>query len=225
MASGGLHPRSFLCAQVRVLRLCIPGRRRSSGRPLSGRSRARDRVDAGRTAGGRYDLRGGRHADPAGRRPVIRLRWTRFGNGCRSLPAGSGPSRPIPERSTPRRPTSWPKPASTASVWVHSRFSRNRCRFWSAITAASEVEQAVGLVRPRFARWSLDLIFGVPGSTLDDWRADLEIALQLGPSHLSCYGLVFEKGTPLWNQRRSGPGATRRRGDRALDVRDDDRDG
>jgi oxygen-independent coproporphyrinogen III oxidase len=68
----------------------------------------------------------------------------------------------------------------------------------------SEVEQAVGLVRPRFARWSLDLIFGVPGSTLDDWRADLEIALQLGPAHLSCYGLVYEKGTPLWSQRRAG---------------------
>ena len=31
-----------------------------------------------------------------------------------------------------------------------------------------EVEQAVAIVRPRFPRWSLDLIFGVPGSTLDD---------------------------------------------------------
>jgi oxygen-independent coproporphyrinogen-3 oxidase len=67
-----------------------------------------------------------------------------------------------------------------------------------------EVEQAVAVVQARFARWSLDLIFGVPGSTLDDWQADLGIALQLGPSHLSCYGLVYEKGTPLWSQRRSG---------------------
>jgi oxygen-independent coproporphyrinogen-3 oxidase len=68
----------------------------------------------------------------------------------------------------------------------------------------AQVEQAVAVVRDRFARWSLDLIFGVPGSTLDDWRADLEIALKLGPSHLSCYGLVYEKGTPLWSQRRAG---------------------
>ena len=66
------------------------------------------------------------------------------------------------------------------------------------------VEQALELVRPRFARWSLDLIFGVPGSTIDTWRADLEIALGLGPAHLSCYGLVFEKGTALWNARQSG---------------------
>jgi oxygen-independent coproporphyrinogen III oxidase len=66
------------------------------------------------------------------------------------------------------------------------------------------VEQALELVRPRFARWSLDLIFGVPGSTIDKWRADLEIAIGLGPAHLSCYGLVFEKGTTLWNERQSG---------------------
>jgi oxygen-independent coproporphyrinogen III oxidase len=68
----------------------------------------------------------------------------------------------------------------------------------------AEVERAVDVVRPRFPRWSLDLIFGVPGSTIDDWRQDLEIALGFGPAHLSCYGLVFEKGTALWNQWRSG---------------------
>ena len=37
----------------------------------------------------------------------------------------------------------------------------------------AEVEQALEIVRPRFARWSLDLIFGVPGSTIDNWRDDL----------------------------------------------------
>jgi oxygen-independent coproporphyrinogen III oxidase len=68
----------------------------------------------------------------------------------------------------------------------------------------TEVETALEVVRPRFDRWSLDLIFGVPGSTVDNWRADLEIALGFGPAHLSCYGLVFEKGTALWNQRQSG---------------------
>ena len=65
----------------------------------------------------------------------------------------------------------------------------------------AEVEQAVAIVSPRFSRWSLDLIFGVPGSTLEDWLSDLESALALGPSHLSCYGLVFEKGTALWTQQ------------------------
>jgi oxygen-independent coproporphyrinogen-3 oxidase len=68
----------------------------------------------------------------------------------------------------------------------------------------AEVEEALEIVRPRFDRWSLDLIFGVPGSTIDTWRADLAIALGFGPAHLSCYGLVFEKGTSLWSQQQSG---------------------
>jgi oxygen-independent coproporphyrinogen III oxidase len=67
-----------------------------------------------------------------------------------------------------------------------------------------QVERALEAVRPRFAHWSLDLIFGVPGSTEDQWRDDLDTAVSLGPSHLSCYGLVFEKGTPLWSQKQSG---------------------
>lgn len=67
-----------------------------------------------------------------------------------------------------------------------------------------DVPRALELVRPRFARWSFDLIFGAPGSTLDDWTADLNRALQLKPDHLSCYGLVFEKGTALWKQREAG---------------------
>jgi oxygen-independent coproporphyrinogen-3 oxidase len=70
--------------------------------------------------------------------------------------------------------------------------------------APEEVERAVELVRPRFPRWSLDLIFGIPGSTLADCEADIEAALELGPSHLSCYGLVYEKGTNLWKQWQAG---------------------
>ncbi len=67
-----------------------------------------------------------------------------------------------------------------------------------------DVPRAIELVRPRFPTWSLDLIFGVPGSTIEQWRDDLETALALDPSHLSCYGLVFEKGTPLRKQRDAG---------------------
>jgi oxygen-independent coproporphyrinogen-3 oxidase len=67
-----------------------------------------------------------------------------------------------------------------------------------------EVPRALDLVRPRFPSWSFDLIFGVPGSTPGLWADDLETALQLEPSHLSCYGLVYEKGTALWKQEKAG---------------------
>jgi oxygen-independent coproporphyrinogen-3 oxidase len=51
---------------------------------------------------------------------------------------------------------------------------------------------------------SLDLIFGVPGQSLVDWRSDLQSALALRPDHLSTYGLTYEKGTPLWKDRERG---------------------
>jgi oxygen-independent coproporphyrinogen-3 oxidase len=67
-----------------------------------------------------------------------------------------------------------------------------------------EVAEAAALARERFSSWSLDLIFGVPGSSLGDWERDLEAAFALGPPHLSSYNLIFEKGTPLWKQRAAG---------------------
>lgn len=44
---------------------------------------------------------------------------------------------------------------------------------------------------------NLDLIFGLPGQTNEDWVKTLEAALELEPTHLSCYGLILEEGTPL----------------------------
>jgi len=63
---------------------------------------------------------------------------------------------------------------------------------------------AVERVKARGQQVSLDLIFGIPGQTPADWRADLAQALELEPDHLSCYGLTFEKGTPLWKDERAG---------------------
>lgn len=51
---------------------------------------------------------------------------------------------------------------------------------------------------------NLDLIFGVPGQTLGHWVASLRQAIRLRPSHLSCYGLTYERGTPLFAQREAG---------------------
>src|SRR5439155_7613953 len=72
------------------------------------------------------------------------------------------------------------------------------------IHAPAEVPRAVECVRRRIDNISLDLIFGVPGQTLADWDADLQQALALAPDHVSTYGLTYEKGTPLWKQRRRG---------------------
>jgi oxygen-independent coproporphyrinogen-3 oxidase len=68
----------------------------------------------------------------------------------------------------------------------------------------AEVPRAVERVRRRIGQVSLDLIFGVPGQTEDEWREDLARALALAPDHVSTYGLTYEKGTPLWKQRQRG---------------------
>jgi oxygen-independent coproporphyrinogen-3 oxidase len=50
----------------------------------------------------------------------------------------------------------------------------------------------------------VDLIFGIPGQTLAEWRADLETVLELGVGHVSTYGLTYEKGTRLWKAWQRG---------------------
>ena len=51
---------------------------------------------------------------------------------------------------------------------------------------------------------SIDLIYGLPGQTLSDWRTDLAKAVELEPDHLSCYQLTIEPGTPFGFRRLKG---------------------
>ncbi len=51
---------------------------------------------------------------------------------------------------------------------------------------------------------NLDLIFGVPGQTVNQWRSDLNAAITLHPTHVSCYGLMYEHNTPLTRRMESG---------------------
>ena len=63
---------------------------------------------------------------------------------------------------------------------------------------AKQVDEAVAAAKKaRFKNLSLDLIYGLPGQTMDSWKATVEHALSLIPQHLSCYGLKVEEGTPL----------------------------
>ena len=50
---------------------------------------------------------------------------------------------------------------------------------------------------------SLDLIYGLPRQTVEQWQSTLEAAVALEPQHLSCYGLKVEEGTPLFARRDS----------------------
>ncbi len=67
------------------------------------------------------------------------------------------------------------------------------------------VERAIRLARAAgIDRQSVDLIFAIPGQTLDEWKADLERALGLGSSHMSCYALTYEPNTAMTMRLRRG---------------------
>jgi oxygen-independent coproporphyrinogen III oxidase len=67
-----------------------------------------------------------------------------------------------------------------------------------------EIADVVARVRRRIPNLGLDLIFGVPGQTVELWRSTLETALALEPTHLSTYGLTFEKGTAFMSRLDKG---------------------
>lgn len=68
----------------------------------------------------------------------------------------------------------------------------------------SRVPQVVQWAREAGLAVSLDLIYGTPGESLEDWRYSLETALSYEPDHISAYALIVEDGTKLAAQIRRG---------------------
>lgn len=69
---------------------------------------------------------------------------------------------------------------------------------------AATAIQAYGILRPLFDNISLDLMFGLPGQTMDSLRQTLAGLMQMRPEHISAYSLMFEERTALTRLRDSG---------------------
>ena len=69
-------------------------------------------------------------------------------------------------------------------------------------------DQAIAAVKNAqnagFDNISIDLIYGLPLQSIEDWEKQLDIALSLNIQHVSAYGLTYEEGTALWKQREKG---------------------
>jgi oxygen-independent coproporphyrinogen-3 oxidase len=63
---------------------------------------------------------------------------------------------------------------------------------------ASAVNAVQRIRKFGFRNLSLDLMYGLPGQTLEQWEQTLRNVLKLTPEHISCYGLKVEEGTPLY---------------------------
>jgi len=73
------------------------------------------------------------------------------------------------------------------------------------IHTVGDVTKCMGMARGAgFENVSLDLMYGLPGQTQDDWRETLETATALRPEHISAYSLIVEEGTPLCDAVRAG---------------------
>lgn len=89
------------------------------------------------------------------------------------------------------------------SLGVQS-FSPDALRVLERDHQPADIAEVMSRLSSRFKNISLDLIFGVPGQSLEDWRDTLHSAIRLNPTHISTYGLTFERGTAFWTRRERG---------------------
>ena len=84
-------------------------------------------------------------------------------------------------------------------------FSQKNLDFLGRIHTTNEARSAVTEVqRAALINIGLDLIYGLPDQSKSDWLTDLKQALEYEPSHISCYMLTYEQGTPLHSSREEG---------------------
>ena len=93
-----------------------------------------------------------------------------------------------------------------------SRVSMGAQSFHPAELATLERLHSPGDIAPSVAtlrksgvsQINLDLIFGIPGQTMETWLESIRRAIDLGPDHLACYGLTYEPATPLTALKATG---------------------
>jgi putative oxygen-independent coproporphyrinogen III oxidase len=90
------------------------------------------------------------------------------------------------------------------SLGVQS-FDEAELRFLQRRHTATQTVAAIGLIRAAgFSNLGLDLMYGLPGQSLDAWTNTLETALRFNPEHLSCYQLTLAPETPMGRRFAAG---------------------
>ena len=78
-------------------------------------------------------------------------------------------------------------------------FSDERLAFIHRRHKAHQVKEAIENLRNAgITNISIDLMFGFPDETVENWKCDIEQALSLGVQHISAYSLMYEEGTSLY---------------------------
>jgi putative oxygen-independent coproporphyrinogen III oxidase len=103
-----------------------------------------------------------------------------------------------PEDVTPESVRAWRDlGVRTLSLGIQS-FDADALAFLGRRHSPEEARRSVELARAAgFHTVSIDLIYGLSGQSVEDWRRTLEQAVALRPDHLSCYQLTIHEGTPF----------------------------
>ena len=67
-----------------------------------------------------------------------------------------------------------------------------------------QLANSIDVASEWFDKVSVDLIFGVPGEAMQVWKSDLQFVTSRSLSHVSTYGLTYEKGALYWSQLHKG---------------------
>jgi len=90
------------------------------------------------------------------------------------------------------------------SVGMQSFNQRERARLGLSGAVAEAMSGVQAAKEAGFSNINLDLIYGIPGQSIQSWERTLSQALELNPSHLSCYALSLEEGTRFHTEFRRG---------------------
>ena len=95
-------------------------------------------------------------------------------------------------------------PINRISLGIQSFHDRTLRLVGRRHTAQEAIDAVHRLQRAGLTNISIDLIYGLPGETLDDWAYSLDQAIALGVKHISAYHLTYEEGTRLWRMQEQG---------------------
>jgi oxygen-independent coproporphyrinogen III oxidase len=84
-------------------------------------------------------------------------------------------------------------------------FDRNELKILEREHDPADVGRSIEIARSvGFRRLNVDLIYAVPGQSIESWSRSLEQAIELDTEHLSCYALTYEPNTPMAVKKRLG---------------------
>ncbi|WP_456088412.1 radical SAM family heme chaperone HemW [Parabacteroides sp.] len=119
---------------------------------------------------------------------------------CREITLEANPDDMTPEYVASLRNL----PFNRVSMGVQS-FKEKDLRFLNRRHDRKQALRAVGLCKENGIQdISIDLIYGLPGQTLEEWQENLDDAIRLDIPHISAYHLIYEEGTTLYKLMETG---------------------